>query len=65
MPPDRPLRPEDLPAVREALRAFRAWQTGRGVVPSPYWVERVSRGVADQGLAPKRGAPLAREPGED
>lgn len=65
-PRPRPIEPDDIGPLREAIRSYHAWLKANGREPSPYWADRIKRALADAGITAKpRPLDSPREPGED
>lgn len=52
-----PYTAEDLELMRQAARAYRDWQKGRGQVPSKWLEEKIAEGLrADRLELPRRSS---------
>lgn len=61
--PDRPVRYQDLPAIREAMKAYRDYLTAHGKDGRDnLWLDKVKAGLRAEGFVVREGAPRTNVP---
>lgn len=53
-PRDRPLSRDDVPAIKDAVEALKAFYAAKGKEPPDWWIDRIKRGLADAGIAKEK-----------